>query len=859
MFKSEEKYGPRLAMYLCYLSSEDEAYPAESLRLQDKQSGGWKSIKHATFPQELGFRFDGSVQLEFLRILSHESAISSCMEVHVASSSPAEEQSGECVSYQAASFQRLGHARFSTNVISHFMARELKTVGLQQRCTYLKLVLRHPHQNAINMFQQVGITGLVAHGRVLHAMKRWTGMTMAIRIGERQVVPLDEMSPPMPEDSYSRHSKLSRDVASHLAQLYTSKARAVAEEDYDLADELKQRISAVEGIEQQIVELESSKGKAIAVEDYQKAKELKRRIEELKESSRKAAASPPVTPAVQPSIPEVVAEKPRQPPTPKRPAPVYERPPVSPTVSHDDVVVSTKGYYDLNDDTGGITEAAVNKMPEVSIEGGGAPWELILNRAIEKVATSTEKPRGLTEEITATSSLYEREFGIYCTACLFSRKGQLREAAMRGMISSEGSQTLFSHTSSAWTHVMTYATLRGYGVGDPFAGAAIAACNMLQKVIEGALPGASVPQLSDAIHKAVPELIVRLGDSNTRVRESAERTIITLSRTSYGHRHLVELLLQDPAKVIGRAAGFRAHVSRIDLLSTFVDDLGLHMMPAHGFSTAALCTKVLLPSLQHSSAEVREAAVKLLAKLVCLDPASASVFVEQIKPAQQALVEEWIVQYKQDHKNITDSKIYDEMASETASVRARETHSPTPPPTPPPPQVARSPPSPSRQAGSPTSLNAGVQMGQSLHRDSPSIGEMEYRRLRTCQFCGEYNPNFSEHNLDIHYVSACPMLCPCPLCDQVTEICQLQQHLVTECEKRRLVRECPRCHEAVRASDYNEHIAAQGCIEAVPAFSVCPLCHGRFKSGMDGWRSHLATVPGCPNNPRKFDGSGLAI
>ncbi|KAK7196468.1 hypothetical protein NESM_000584300 [Novymonas esmeraldas] len=894
MFFSEIKYGPRLHVYLCHVSSQDDAHPADALSTQDRHSCGWVSRKHASYPQEMGIRFDGIASVDTLRILSNESKISACIDVYVAEPTAREEQEGVCGPYRTAPFKRLGHVRFSNNAASDYQARELKTVGLHRRCSYIKLVLRNPHVNSYNMFQQVGIVALSVHGKLVRKIQDWSDTPLAIHIGHRVDVPLDEMMPPLSVDGAPTSPlRVPGSLAARFDALAARKRTAVAEEDFDTAEALKQRLIAIEKGEREIARLEAEKQRAVAEEDYAQAKELKLRIEAVRAANVAIAGAPPTTAA--PSVLASTAPWSSAPPPPltppSPPSPPHRTPAAANVVSasrngrggsaaaspiavhrgsnaHDEVVVRGKGYYDLSDATGGLTgnqaddRNSVN-ADELPLAGDGADWELALNTAIRRVSTVLAGPTPLSNDATAAAKAFVKDLGVYCVACLFSGKGQLREAGLRGAMSSDGSAALTSHSDAAWAQLVVYMSVKGYGVGDPVAGTAIAACSALSKVVQGKVSGVSVHQVTESVSKTLPELTARLGESNVRVQESVEKTVVSVARSAFGHRRVVELLLVDPDKVNKKPASVRAHVSRIHILSTLVDDFGLACDAPDGLDTRSLCTMVLLPSLQHSNAEVREAAVKLLAKLLCLDPGSTTRYVEDIKQAQQALLEEQVELYRESQRAAHNiARKGSDLQSDTVSVHRHGSVSASTPPAPPPRSPPPPPPPPPRAADVVRDADkpkARVASAAPLQRAPASIGEMENRRLRTCQFCGEYNPSFNEHNLDLHYVSACPMLCPCPLCDQVTEICQLQQHLVSECDKRRLVRECPRCHEAVRATEFNEHVAARRCIEAVPTHSVCPLCHARFKSGIDGWRSHLASSPGCPNNPRLYDGSALTL
>ncbi|XQJ26522.1 hypothetical protein NXY56_002484 [Leishmania guyanensis] len=876
MFQSEVKYGPRLDVYLCYVSSHDEVHSADALRVQDRHSCGWVSRVHAPYPQELGFRFDGVVWVNTLRILSHESKISSCMIVYVAEPTAQEEQNGVCGPYSKAVFKRLGHVRFSNNVASDYQARELKTVGLQRRCTYLKLVLRNPHANSYNMFEQIGVVALAVHGELLKKLQDWIATPLAIHIGVHATVPLDEMMPPPPgEGTSSTSARVASNLTTRVSELAAMKQKAVEEEDFDAAEAFKQQITIIEHAQREIARLELEKQRAVTVEDYKLAKKIKLRIAALREESeRVATAAPNAAPSAvaatnaSPSLPQLHGSSAAGAPGS---AAAYgnDNGAASPHYvqrgwnAHDEIVVGGKGYYDLSDTTGGLTDNQPSNQSgsggdEVPLAGDGAAWEVALNAAIKRVSTVLPGPLPLTGDAAAAAKPYTKDLGVYCVACLFSRKGQQREAALHGAVSSTGSQALASHSDAAWAQLVLYMSLKGFGVGDPVPGAAIAACSALTKIVEGDVPGASADQVAESVAKALPKLTARLGESNIRVQESVEKAVVALARSPFGHRRVVELLLVDPEKQHKKPASVRAHMSRINILSTFVDEFGLACYTSDGLDTRSLCSMVLLPSLQHSNADVRQVAVGLLAKLLYLDPSSTSGYLENIKLAQQALVEEQLEHYK--HNQLVARSVVPKMldmqtdpltVQRRSSGSAGSSHA----------QFQRPSAPRAREVNDATAeeVTPGVSSEPPSLRAPALSSEMEYCRLRTCQFCGEYNSSFNEHNLDLHYVSTCPMLCPCPLCDQVTEICQLQQHLVTECEKRQLVRECPRCHEAVRATEYNEHVMAKKCIKAVPTQSVCPLCHERFKSGMEGWRYHLASSPGCPNNPRYYDGTGLAM
>lgn len=121
-----------------------------------------------------------------------------------------------------------------------------------------------------------------------------------------------------------------------------------------------------------------------------------------------------------------------------------------------------------------------------------------------------------------------------------------------------------------------------------------------------------------------------------------------------------------------------------------------------------------------------------------------------------------------------------------------------------------------------------------------------------CQFCDYSDPQFTEELLDEHYLYDCPMLIVCALCDQVVEICRLNEHLTTECTVKDRPKLCPRCKEAIQLNKFDEHVKRGTCRPALPLAEAnrCPLCHADIDPGDEGWKKHLRDGTGCPYNDR---------
>ena len=76
---------------------------------------------------------------------------------------------------------------------------------------------------------------------------------------------------------------------------------------------------------------------------------------------------------------------------------------------------------------------------------------------------------------------------------------------------------------------------------------------------------------------------------------------------------------------------------------------------------------------------------------------------------------------------------------------------------------------------------------------------------KVCNFCGQYDENFNEESIDIHYWKECPMLTTCWECEQVIETSALTEHLVDECQSREKYMFCDKCRTVLLKEDFYGH------------------------------------------------------
>ncbi|CEI91359.1 hypothetical protein RMCBS344292_05654 [Rhizopus microsporus] len=133
---------------------------------------------------------------------------------------------------------------------------------------------------------------------------------------------------------------------------------------------------------------------------------------------------------------------------------------------------------------------------------------------------------------------------------------------------------------------------------------------------------------------------------------------------------------------------------------------------------------------------------------------------------------------------------------------------------------------------------------QPAQQEVPTLNENS-----VCIFCDEVNPEFNEDTLIKHYYNSCPVLTNCPMCRMITEISTLNEHMLIDCEKRHLTKECTRCHLAIPVEQWLQHTLKQTCPNVIDSSTtaICPLCTVDIEPPNEsGWKLHLMMGDGCP-------------
>eukprot|EP00359_Climacostomum_virens_P001925 CAMPEP_0204900574 /NCGR_PEP_ID=MMETSP1397-20131031/2553_1 /ASSEMBLY_ACC=CAM_ASM_000891 /TAXON_ID=49980 /ORGANISM="Climacostomum Climacostomum virens, Strain Stock W-24" /LENGTH=780 /DNA_ID=CAMNT_0052068743 /DNA_START=85 /DNA_END=2424 /DNA_ORIENTATION=+ len=684
-------------------------------------------------------------------------------------------------------FKRLGYLSLDSNEQSNYQARELKSVYIDVVTLYLKLVLNKCHINKFNLFNQVGLIAVNA-------------------LGEEIV----ETGRPMPKstlpESLENEMEFDPTTMDRLKALAVAKQRAIDNEDYDEAKRIKDAIERLKNVGYQLLQLEERKRTAISSEDYDTAKIIKLEIDRLRN-----AVLPPIGGYSQPNYFAPVQASSHRPFSGNlQPIGMGSRPssrpqPQQPALTRDDSFARAKEA----DEPGAYDEQVIPTMA-----GGKAP-------AYQQEGLPLDFDRNMPEPLTSQNAKYADSLmgilGEDICRRIFSKTWQFREDGLQ-QIDSELQKGTSSEIFGGRDNVSVFTAIQGaikYTIGDNVAQVSLRAMNLQRQLLSSFDPSRTTVngEAKEYLGSILGSLLEKAGDNNARVRDNAEQCFLMLARSEVvGPGPAAQQVLK-PAKDT-KASSTKHIVGRLSILNQLVKDYRIDNSTIPYQPTL----EYALTGFKHSSQDVRNAAFTLILTIYANVGSRILSSLSDLRPAQLEMLQ-------QGFADVDGGKIQIISAKEAPPIRERET------------REVREPPVRSRQA------NPSAKAEQSEARADVS-------KPPRCPFCGRTDAAFkNEDNLDIHWWKDCPMLVACPYCSQVVDIITLNPHLLRECEMRDLMRECPRCREAVHSDEFEMHVEEQACLPNKPASKAtrCPLCHDDVGAGVEGWKEHVLEE-GCPNN-----------
>jgi len=605
------------------VSGEDPDYPARELLYHSAHTRGWQTPRFCRYPQEVVLRLDRPSRVQQIQILSHEYKIAQRLEIFVGTLPPGEDDVSRCA------FKRLGHLSFHSNEKTNFQARELKTVHVSHAAHLVKLSLQGPHMNQHNIYNQVSLVAVNLLGDAFgdEVPEGPASYGAAARGGGALGAPPRDLALEMDVDSVT---------AAQIRDLHAQKSRAIAEEDYDRAKELKAAVDRLREVGRKVAQLEAKKRAAVEREDYDEAKALKQDIEKLR-AAGPAASLPQRAPGGDVLSRLAGAD----PGSGGVPAAVYDEIPVAPASpgggdEADPGSPAARPAYHPPEDAGpdsvpppgrqasqaSLTPREYDERPAIGKgaynvdardDGGlGAPGGA-------PAAPRLPKPPGYDADLPDPEELSPAAAGdaqglIACASeftarCAYSKQHKLREAALQVLEKDLSAGRL---TGAPRDLLRTLARLAGAGCQDRISNVYMAAVGLLRAAVTELAPKAGGRDVAAAVADAVPALVDKAEDSNTRLRAAAAEMLLLLASVpEVGVAGLERALL----KKMKSSSAVKPMQHRLSLLKDLLSAHGSSADGSRGFNARHLLD-FLGPQLNSPSGDVRKAAVTLIADVV---------------------------------------------------------------------------------------------------------------------------------------------------------------------------------------------------------------------------------------------------
>eukprot|EP00903_Cladosiphon_okamuranus_P013509 g12582.t1 len=896
----------KLRFSVCFCSGEEPEYPADELNAHSPHTRGWQSPQFCDYPQELGLVWEAPARVSQVQILSHQSKIATQIELFV----------GHGDSYESAHFRRLGYLSLNSNERSKYQARELKSVYVNAPGQYLRMLVHKCYINEVNLFNQVGIVAVNLLGDKLGKLAPGAleAPPAPYGAGPRSI----GVYPPghhgrmaATRPSHTELNDLSFDMnfdpeaAQRIRDIAAAKDRAVRAEDYDTAKLLKEAETQLKSLGQQLAQLEVAKRQAVEDEDYDRAKMLKVEADSLR---LQIAAHP--NPELRAKLEEAGVQdlegdggmpgfnagpggddsgslagrggmadnSPSQLPIDERPIVTREHGQGRAGASPDERYGDGSNYGVADGGQGSppkapprILHSGEGSRPHespseawddddgTSGKGGEYPPG---EHPLEGVANLEDlaEPEALSakvdlSEVQGLNSL----FGDYLTRCLYSKTWSLREAAVLKIKLMLPALEEEPGINSALTELCQVLRV---GFEDKIAQVFLTTLDLLDAALLsiGACKEARHNHVVAALEPTVATLLKKQGDGQARLRDGAMNGLVAVARCRTAGPAFVSHVALKPL-VKKQMSAWRPITARLILLMKLVSEFGLE--GGSGLSAGGIMSFIQsCNGFAHSNGEVRDAARELTVAL-------HAIVGQEIEPHLTGLRPKQLDEYHEAFRH-SGVKTSARATSATRTTPRRVTElSPRQ-------QEAVIPKTPhsstsakNHKTGGRPDRSHSPQKDRDLARASPvkspqgAFEEAEAGRRQeeeaddlacTCQFCGKYDPSFTDEKLDMHYWQDCPMLQSCHECGQVIEISSITEHLLDECQNRESYTECDISFLAIRVDDLSKWQRSKSCKppgKGGPR-STCPLCFKEVGPEDDEqlWRTHL--MENCTRNPRRL-------
>mmetsp|Transcript_9912 Transcript_9912/g.8858 ORF Transcript_9912/g.8858 Transcript_9912/m.8858 type:complete len:843 (-) Transcript_9912:96-2624(-) len=837
----------KLRFHVVDFTSEMDGYPAEELNVHGPNTKGWQSDKFTTYPQEIVIELDdGEARLSQIQILSHQSKISSKIEIFI----------GQGSTYQTAKYKRLGYLTLDPNEKTDFKARELKTVYIDHIGSFIRFVIHKSYVNQYNYFNQVGIIAINLMGSEM--VKSSNGLKSFPPVVNN---PLNDLSIDM---------NLDPQTTLKLRQLSEAKAKAVATEDYITAKKIKSIENDLKELGSRLSQLEIEKRSAVESEDYDQAKSIKDEMDALRsEIDHKISTI---------NVPGI---------TDYRPLPIksnhedYKPNSARQTLSKptrvikdvDDIPVggnyssenkdyssplSNRKQYDESEDIAihnnvdnnldstrpikpkanlqyddtdtNIDNNAYSNNNEERFPPGQHPLEGIDNYAD---LPAPEQLIGKSKEIAETTGIVGL-IGEYRARCLFSKTWSLRDAVLT-YVYKQLRSSKYDKTPGIYEAFPALASISKVSVDDKMQAVFLNGITVLEEILSAAKRAKLSKSVAGPLMEPVLSVLIeKLADTNIRIQNGAKKGIdlfvnSPIISTNIIANHTLKPLLSK------YQSNWKFVLSRIKLLIDVVSVIGI------GNNTGYTAENILnfvknLNGFAHGTGEVRDASkdlTVLIHKYIDID-----VILPYLSSLRKLQLDEYYAAFGSENTSNNNNNKPKENANTVTTPKANNKS----------PNTNKQPNNKQNKDNNKTNNNITNNQSTNNPTNPSNDKQDEISDFTICMFCGESDKSWNEDALDLHYWKSCPLLTPCPACAQVVEIAGLPEHLLDECEHKSDYVPCEVTGLAIRKNEMNDWQNSNNCKPPPENCIYCPLCLSSVEDSDEAWKQHL--VRGCPLNTR---------
>ncbi|CAL8318918.1 unnamed protein product [Merluccius merluccius] len=871
-------------------SGHEEDFGARELLVHAPTASGWRSARFCSYPQQITLQLVERSRVRKLQLLAHQYLISAKVEFHIGDSPPDPDPARQAGS--PGPLHRLGYVSLSDNERTGFKARELKSVHVNAVGTYLRVTLHRNHANRYNYYNQVALVAINVVGDSLDAnafstipsreqlIEHYLHSTQldaaldGTRTGKCESISLlDDLAFDMYQDP---------EVAHLIRLLDQRKQDAARQEHYELAKALKQAIADLLKVGERLGRYDVEKRSATEKEDYDLAQRRKEQMAEYRRTVYEQlqvhnlldlADVPPAPASSKPRRLTGSLKKVKKAPLRRGGSEQVATGARSASLASTDRSEGAGSQPQPDVPRIDVSSVPYDDRPLPVLRRTDGPGEVVSPRPAGEYAPPPGSSRspgsshtspglpGWTAEAGPLSDKAQREaslsvevFGEGLVAGAYSKNWALRERALADVC--EKLQGVAPGTSREERRTLVRAAvfLVKRALQDKLSPVFQAALRLLRLLLSQVIPSSGLgrAELSHCLEQTWPSLLARSWDPGRRVRATAAAYILDMAQ--WKEVRALQVVPSELSRPFKPSSPTRLALGRAELLETLLAELGTD----HSGFTLENVMKFCGVALQHSAAEVREVAVRVVLSLY----RTHSTAVLQHLPAGDAAARRSVLykrlfdafarmdgrvagsQQKGDAGREDGEKEKEEIRSLQEQLAALKEMS-----------VAHEMGAPSDDKEAPQAGTTGTQSMNELSADEPPSGVGDLDNL--CIFCGKSDESFTEDKLDLHYWKHCPMLWRCEECRQVVEIAGLTDHLLGECESRTRFSQCPRCSEALPAQELSRHAQGPACNPPAPGEDShhCPLCHSNFLSGEEAWKVHLLGGPGCKQNPRRTAGS----